>query len=54
MPLVLQLHTKFGVDTLNTFSVIGYFKVLQEDNDENNDNYDELAITIAHLFLRNR
>ena len=59
MPLVLQLHlvimrkySKFGVDTLNTFWLMGKFWVFKFLQDENND--DDLAITIAQHFLRNR
>ena len=55
MPLVMQLHLvmmiknfMFGVVTLNTFRVMVYIKVFDNDNDDN------LAITIAQLFLRNR
>ena len=33
---------KFGVDTFNTFRIIGFH------------DYDDLAITIVRLFLRNR
>ena len=55
MSLVLQLHlvmmskyAKFGVDTFNIFWVMGYIKVLHDDDN------DDLAITIARLFLWNR
>ena len=60
MPLVLKLHlvmmskyiySMFGVNTLNTFWVMGYIKVLHHDNDNNNN---DLAITIAPSFLQNR
>ena len=58
MPLVLQLqhchddkYFKSGVDTFNTFWVMGYIKVLQDD-DNDDDNNDDLAITTAQLFLQ--
>ena len=42
-------YFKFGVDTFNTLWVMGYIKFLHDD-----DNEDDLAITIAQLFLQNR
>ena len=62
MPIFLQLHfvmmskySKFGVDTFNTFCVIGYIKVLHDADDDNgNNNDDNLAITIALFFIRNK
>ena len=61
MPLDLQLqlvrmskYYKFGVDTFNTFWVMGYIKVLHAAAADDDDNHDDLAITIARLFPRNR
>ena len=54
MPLVLQLllvmvskYSNFGLDTFNTFGVIGYIQFLHDNNNDNN-----LANTIAWLFLQ--
>ena len=46
-------YSKFGVDTLSTFRVIGYIKVLHDDDDDKDgdDDSDDLAITIARPFL---
>ena len=59
MSLVLQLHhvmmskySKFGVDIFTTFWVMCYIKVFANVED-NVDDMDDLAITIAQLFLRN-
>ena len=55
MPLVLLMHlvmmskySKFGVDTFNTFWVMGTLKFLH-NNGDNNDN--DLANTIAQHFF---
>ena len=57
MPLVLQQHivmmsknSKFSTNIFNTFLVMGYIKVFDDNN--NSDNV--LTITIAQLFLCNR
>ena len=60
MSLALQLHLLmmikypiFSVDNFNTFCVMGYIKILQ-DNDDSDINDNDPAITIAQNLLRNR
>ena len=50
MTVMKSKYSKFGVETFNTFWVIGYNEVffLHDNND------DDLATTIARLFLRNK
>ena len=40
---MMSKYSKFGVNTFNTFWVMGYVKFLQNNND------DDLAIAIAQL-----
>ena len=61
MPLALQLHlvmtikySKFGVDTFNTFWIVATLKILQDEDHNDDDNNDDLAIKMAQLFLPNR
>ena len=47
---MMNKNSKFGVDTFNTFELWATF--FFQVNDDNNK--DDLAITIARLFLWNR
>ena len=51
---MMSNYSKFGVDTFNTFWVMGYIKVFVYADDHNNDsNNNNPAIAIAWLFLWN-
>ena len=52
MPFVLQLHlvmmSKFGVDTFNTFWVMGCIKVFAQQQQQSSDHYSSI------FFFQNR